>query len=187
MSLTPSNMVPLGSQAHDFNLPTTDGDNISLQDFQGKKALLIMFICNHCPYVIHVKKELINISNDYKDKSVGIIAINSNDPNYDSADSFEAMKKENYPFPYAYDESQFTAKKYGAACTPDFFLYNSKRELVYRGQLDNSRPGNKKELTGKDLRMAIDAVLNDKKVDADQKPSSGCNIKWRPGNQPVYD
>ncbi|MFC1700393.1 thioredoxin family protein [Patescibacteria group bacterium] len=186
MSLTPSTMLPLGTKAPNFNLPTTKGTNISLSDFSDKKALVVMFICNHCPYVIHVKEELIRISSDYKDQSVGFIGINSNDPNHDPTDGFEHMKKENYPFPYAFDETQEVAKEYKAACTPDIFVFDEKRELIYRGQIDDSRPGNAKELTGKDLREALGSILKGKKPLDDQKPSSGCNIKWKPGNEPEY-
>lgn len=186
MSLTPSTMLPLGTKAPNFGLPTTEGKNISLGDFSDKKALVIMFICNHCPYVIHVKEELIRIANDYMDKDVGFIGINSNDPDYESLDSFENMKKENYPFPYAFDETQEIAKEYKAACTPDIYVFDNKRELVYRGQLDDSRPGNGKELNGKDLRGALDTILKSEAPSSDQKPSSGCNIKWKSGNEPDY-
>ncbi|MDC0449073.1 thioredoxin family protein [bacterium] len=179
MSLTPSTMLPLGTKAPKFDLPTTTGENITLNDFQAKKALVVMFICNHCPYVIHIKNQLIKIGNDYQNKSVGIVAINSNDPDYDSSDSFENMKNEGYPFPYAFDKTQEVAKAYSAACTPDIYVFNQNRELVYRGQSDDSRPGNGLPTTGKDLRNAIDAVLNETEVDANQKPSTGCNIKWR--------
>lgn len=182
MSLTLSTMIPLGTKAPDLDLPTTDGKNISLKDFSDKKTLVVMFICNHCPYVIHVKKEIIRIANDYMDKSVGFIGINSNDPNYDISDSFENMKQENYPFPYAFDETQEIAKAYNAVCTPDIYLFDKNRELIYRGQIDDSRPGNGKELTGKDLREALNSVLKGKSVFKDQKPSSGCNIKWKPAN-----
>jgi hypothetical protein len=145
-----------------------------------------MFICNHCPYVIHVKQGLIDIYNDYKDKNVGFVAISSNDPDYETSDSFENMKKEGYPFPYLFDETQEVAKSYGAACTPDIFVYNEQRVLVYRGQLDGSRPGNGVPVTGEDLRAAIDATLTNTKVSQDQKPSTGCNIKWKLGNEPEY-
>ncbi|MFC1622145.1 thioredoxin family protein [Patescibacteria group bacterium] len=179
MSLTPSTIIPLDTKAPDFNLPTTSGKNITIDDFKNNKVLVIMFICNHCPYVIHVKNELVRIGNDYSDKSVGIIGINSNDPDYDSSDSFENMKNEDYPFPYAFDETQEVAKAYKAACTPDIYVFDQERKLVYRGQLDDSRPGNNIPVTGIDLRNAIDAVLEGKEVDLNQKPSSGCGIKWK--------
>jgi peroxiredoxin len=186
MSLTPSTMLSLGTKAPNFNLPTTEDKNISLDDFSNEKILVVMFICNHCPYVIHVKEELISIANDYMDKGVGFIGINSNDPNHDPTDGFEYMKQENYPFPYAYDETQEVAKEYKAACTPDIYVFDEERKLVYRGQIDNSRPGNGKELTGKDLREALDSILEGKLPSPNQKPSSGCNIKWKPGNEPEY-
>lgn len=179
-------MQSLGTKAPDFNLPTTESVDVSLGTFKNKKVLVVMFICNHCPYAIHVKEELVKIANDYKDKGVGFVGINSNDPDYDSQDSFENMKKENYPFPYAFDETQEVAKTYKAACTPDIFVFDEKRELSYRGQVDDSRPGNGKPLTGKDLREALDALLAGHKPESNQKPSSGCNIKWKPDNEPDY-
>jgi len=184
MSLTLSKMIPLGTKAPYFDLPTTEGKNVSLDDLSGKKILVVMFICNHCPYVTHVKEEIIRIANNYNGKGVGFVGINSNDPNYDSQDSFENMKNENYPFPYAFDETQKVAKAYRAMCTPDTYVFDENRELVYRGQTDNSRPGNGKELTGKDLREALDTVLRGEKPNSDQNPSSGCNIKWKPANEP---
>lgn len=184
MSLTPSNMIPLGTKAPDFDLPSADGGNVKLSDFDNKKILVVMFICNHCPYVIHIKDELIKIGEDYMGKEVGIIAINSNDPAYDPSDSFEYMKDEGYPFPYLFDETQEVAHAYKAACTPDIYVFDENRELVYRGQLDSSRPGNNTPVDGTDLRAAISSLIMGQEVNPDQKPSSGCNIKWKPGNQP---
>jgi len=166
------------------------GKNISLSTFKDNKALLVMFICRHCPYVVHIKKELAKLGKDYATKDIGMVAISSNDitthPD-DSPDNLEAMAKQlDFTFPFCYDESQEVAKSYTAACTPDFFLYNEERTLIYRGQLDDSRPDNGKPLTGKDLRAAIDAVLADQAVSDDQKPSIGCNIKWKRGNEPEY-
>ena len=183
MSLTPSVMVPLGTKAPDFNLPAVDGKTYSLADFQDKKVLVVVFMCNHCPYVVHIMDDFIKLVNDYKTTDVAFIGINSNDADTYSDDSFEKMQEYaqdgEYPFVYAYDESQEVAKAYKAACTPDFYVFDSNRNLVYRGQADNSRPGSGKEVTGADLRAAIDAVLEDKPVSPEQKPSTGCNIKWK--------
>ncbi len=191
MALTPSTMLALGTKAPDFTLPdVVSGNSISLATVGGKKALLVMFICRHCPYVVHVKKELARLGNDYGKKDIGIVAISANDAaNYpeDSPENLKQMAKElGFTFPLCYDESQQTAKAYTAACTPDFFLFDAKRTLVYRGQLDDSRPGNGKPLTGSDLRAAIDVVLVDKPVNPKQMPSIGCNIKWKTGNEPAY-
>ena len=191
MALTPSTMTALGSQAPDFSLPDVATDQrVSLSDFSQSSALLMMFICRHCPYVQHVKEELARLGRDYVKKGLGVVAISSNDAkNYpdDAPKGLQAMAVElRFNFPYLYDETQETAKAYGAACTPDFFLYDSDRKLVYRGQLDDSRPGNNKPLSGKDLRAAIDAVLAGKPVSFEQKPSVGCNIKWKQGNEPDY-
>ena len=191
MALTPSTMIALETKAPDFELPDiVSGRKITLASFKGKKALLVMFICRHCPYVQHIKSELSRLNKDYQNKDIGIVAISSNDAaNYpdDSPKSLKEMAKEfEFSFPYCYDETQEVAKAYSAACTPDFFLFNERRELVYRGQLDDSRPENNKPLNGKDLRNAIDAVLAGKPVSKDQKPSIGCNIKWKPGNEPDY-
>ena len=184
MSLTPSTMLALGTPAPDFKLPdVTSGETISLENFKSKKALLVMFICRHCPYVQHVQAELAKIGKDYQEKNLGIVAISANDVvNYpeDAPDKLKEMVQElGFNFPLCYDESQAVAKSYKAACTPDFFLFDGSRKLVYRGQLDDSRPGNGIPVTGKDLRLAIDAVLNDKPVSLNQRPSSGCNIKWK--------
>ena len=191
MVLTPSTMLPLGTQATDFQLPdAVSGKTISLSSFADKKALLVMFICAHCPFVKHVKHELAKLGKDYGDKGLGIVAISANDiANYpnDAPDKLKAMAQElGFNFPFCYDESQEVAKAYKAACTPDFFVFDGDRQLVYRGQLDDSRPSNDKPVTGKDLRSALDAVLAGESVSPEQKPSIGCNIKWKPGNEPAY-
>lgn len=191
MALTPSTMLALGTPAPDFDLPdVVSGQRISLASFAGKKTLLVMFICRHCPYVQHVKAELGQLGQDYARQSVGIVAISANDAkNYpeDAPASLKAFaKEEGLVFPLCYDESQETAQAYTAACTPDFFLFDAQRRLVYRGQLDDSRPGNGKPVTGRDLRAAIDAVLAGTPVNPDQRPSIGCNIKWTPGREPAY-
>lgn len=190
MVLTPSTMLELGTHAPDFALPDTDGKTVSLDDFKDARALLVMFICNHCPFVIHVADELAKLGWDYQAKGVAIVAIGSNNVDSHPQDSPEKMKEEKarrgYSFPYLYDASQSVAKAYTAACTPDFFLFDGKQKLVYRGQLDDSRPNTDIPVTGADLRAAIDAVLSGGSVSEDQKPSMGCNIKWKPGNAPVY-
>jgi thiol-disulfide isomerase/thioredoxin len=191
MALTASTMLSLGTQAPDFHLPdVVSGQTISLSTFAQKKALLVMFICRHCPFVKHIKEELAQLGKDYINKGLGIVAISTNDAkNYpdDAPELLKAMAIElDFNFPFCYDESQETAKAYTAACTPDFFLFDAKQQLVYRGQLDESRPSNGKPVTGADLRAAIDAVLADKPVAGEQKPSIGCNIKWKPGNEPSY-
>lgn len=190
MALTQSTMLQLGTIAPDFNLPDVVTDKgISLETFKDKKALLVMFICRHCPYVQHVKHEIAKIGKDYKDK-IGIVAISSNDPaSYpeDAPESLKEMAEElDFAFPFCFDETQSVAKAYTAACTPDFFLFDKNRKLVYRGQLDDSRPGNNLPTNGYDLRAAIDNVLNDKINDPNQKPSSGCSIKWKIGNEPIF-
>lgn len=191
MAVTPSTMLSLGTLAPNFNLQdVTSGQNITLSHFADKKALLVMFICRHCPYVQHVKKEITKISNDYSQKGLGVVAVSSNDINIYPEDGPESLKEmakeEGFNFPYLFDETQELAKAYTAACTPDIFLFNKERELVYRGQIDDSRPGNNILLTGRDLRSAIDAVLSNREVDQNQKPSTGCSIKWKPGNEPAY-
>jgi len=189
MAKTPSTMVPLGTPAPDFALPDTEGRTISPDTFRDAKGLLVMFICNHCPFVKHVRDELARFGRDYADRGLGIVAISSNDVSTHPDDSPERMAEEKkaagYVFPYCYDESQEVAKAYGAACTPDFFLFDADRRLVYRGQLDDSRPSNGLPVTGADLRAAADAVLAGEPVPAEQKPSIGCNIKWKPGNEPA--
>ena len=190
MALTPSTMLELGTTAPDFSLPDTDGKTVSLKDFSGRKALLVMFICNHCPYVKHLRAGLAALGRDYQEKDIGIVAISSNDINHTSEDSPQKMAEEKrsagYVFPYLYDETQKVAQSYRAACTPDFFLFDKNRRLVYRGQFDDSRPGNQLPVTGKDLRQAIDETLAGKTPSAQQTPSIGCNIKWKPGNEPDY-
>jgi peroxiredoxin len=183
MALTPSTMLPLGTSAPAFSLPDVSGKIVSLADFQNAPALLVMFICNHCPYVKHVRSGLAQLARDYQGKGVAVVAISANDVVSHPDDSPAKMAIEardaGYTFPYLYDESQAVARSYQAACTPDFFLFNREKQLVYRGQLDDSRPGNGVPVTGKDLRAALDAVLAGKPVVADQKPSIGCNIKWK--------
>ena len=191
MALTPSTMLALGTKAPTFTLPdVVSSKMMSLSTFAGKQALLVMFICRHCPYVVHVREELARLGRDYASKDIGIIAISANDAgNYpdDAPEKLRAMAKElGFTFPFCYDESQETAKAYTAACTPDFFLFDASRKLVYRGQLDDSRPGNGKPLNGKDLRAAIDAVLGEAPVSPNQQPSIGCSIKWKPGHEPSY-
>jgi peroxiredoxin len=182
MSLTPSNMVELGSLAPDFSLPNPlTGKTVRRDDFSNANALLVIFMCAHCPYVIHVKPELIQLGKDYSSRTVGIVGISANDPSQYPADAPPKLAKfsRDLPFPLLFDESQEIAKAYDAACTPDFFLFDQQRKLVYRGQLDGSRPGNGIPLSGKDLRAALDAVLSGKPVSPDQKASIGCNIKWK--------
>ena len=190
MALTPSTMLPLGTTAPEFNLPDTNGKTVSLTDFQDKPALLVLFICNHCPYVKHIRAGLAQLARDYLPKRVAIVGINSNDvenyPDDSPARMKEEVKSAGYLFPYLYDETQAVAKAYRAACTPDIYLFDKNRKLVYRGQLDDSRPGNGIPVTGKDLRAALDAVLAGKPVSAKQKASMGCNIKWKAGNEPDY-
>lgn len=182
MARTPSNMLSLGTVAPSFSLPDTDGKTVTSSQFHGQ-PLLVMFICNHCPFVIHVRSQLAAIGKDYRDKGLGIVAINSNDAVAYPDDSPENMKiekqKAGYVFPYLFDATQSVAKAFQAACTPDFYLFDSSHKLVYRGQLDDSRPSNGLPVTGKDLRSALDAVLHNKPVPFEQKPSLGCNIKWK--------
>ena len=183
-------MLPLGTVSPDFKLPDTNGKLVSNADFADKAALLVMFICNHCPFVKHVRTELAKLGRDYAPRGVGIVAINSNDvksyPEDSPAKMAEEAREASYVFPYLFDESQTVAQAYRAACTPDFFLFDKSRKLVYRGQLDDSRPGNGIPVTGKDLRAALDGLFGGKSVAAEQKPSLGCNIKWKPGNEPNY-
>lgn len=190
MAATPSTMLPLGTPAPFFSLPDPAGGMVSLEDFGGAPALLVMFICNHCPFVKHLRGALAELGREYGERGVAVVAINANDAERYPADSPEAMAREKteagYSFPYLYDESQETAKAYAAACTPDFFLFGPDRTLVYRGQFDDSRPGNGLPVTGADLRAALDAVLDGRGPVPEQTPSIGCNIKWRPGNEPAY-
>jgi peroxiredoxin len=187
MAATPSTMADLGQAAPPFALPNVlDGQTVTLDQFAGRKALLVIFLCKHCPYVMHVKPALIQLATDFSRYSLGIVSISSNDVERYPEDDPERLAElaEELPFPILYDESQEVAKAYRAACTPDFFLYDSERRLVYRGQLDDSRPGNNRPLTGRDLRAAISAVLTGSPVSPDQRASVGCSIKWRPGNEP---
>ena len=190
MAMTPSQMLELGTQAPPFELRDADGEVHALDDAAGSQAVLVMFICNHCPFVRHVADELAKIGRDYADTGLSIFAINSNDASTHPADGADKMREESanrgYTFPYLIDESQAVAKAYRAACTPDFFLFDGDRKLVYRGQLDGSRPGNDVPVSGADLRSAIDAVLEGRDVSDVQVPSVGCNIKWKPGNAPDY-
>ena len=190
MVRTASTMLPLGTQAPDFSLPNIDGKQVSLSDFRGKKALVIIFMCNHCPYVKHVAPELTRVSNEYMSKGIGFVGINSNDAVAHPDDSPEMMKTEaamqGYKFPFLHDATQSVAIAYNAACTPDIFVFDSALRLVYRGQLDDSRPKTDKQLTGKDLRSALDSLLVDRPVSSEQRPSIGCNIKWREGAEPEY-
>lgn len=184
MALTESNMLPLGTKAPDFTLPDTVSDQkISLNDIVGESATVVMFLCNHCPYVIHVNPEIVRVTKDYTDKGVSFVGISSNDVENYPADSPDKMKthaaETGYSFPYLYDESQEVAKAYDAACTPDFYVFDSDQKLVYRGRLDASRPGNSNALTGEDLRAALDTVLEGKEITGVQYPSAGCNIKWK--------
>lgn len=184
MARIPSTMIPLGSNAPDFKLPDTiSGDLLSRDALRGEKGTLIMFICNHCPFVIHVNDELVRLGKGYQSKGIRMVAINSNDvENYpdDSPDKMTlTATRLGYTFPYLFDETQEVAKAYDAACTPDFFLYDGDLKLVYRGQLDDSRPGNCIPVTGKDLRKAMDTLIAGKEITQDQKPSMGCNIKWK--------
>lgn len=183
-------MLPLGTQAPDFALrDVVSGKTYTLDSFAGKMALLVMFICRHCPYVVHVQDELARIGRDYADRPLGMVAISSNDPDHYPEDAPERLKEMaqrlGFSFPVLFDDTQGVAKAYKAACTPDFYLFDEQRRLVYRGQLDDSRPGSGKPVTGRDLRAAMDAVLAAAPVATNQKPSIGCSIKWKPGNEPV--
>jgi peroxiredoxin len=186
-----STMLALGTEAPHFALPdVTSGGTVRRSDLDDRKALVVMFICRHCPYVRHVRKGLVDLGRDYRDRDVGIVAISANDPAAYPEDAPESLAEEareaGYTFPYLFDETQEVAKAYTAACTPDFFLFDADRKLAYRGQFDSSRPGDDVPVTGKDIRAAIDAVLADRPVPQDQRPSVGCTIKWRPGNEPSY-
>jgi peroxiredoxin len=184
MARTPSNMLPLMTPAPDFELKDVTRDEFtSLNQVRGDQGTVIFFICNHCPFVIHVNQELVRVASDYMDKGIGFAAISSNDVVNYPDDSPELMKKVaselHYPFPYLYDESQEVARAYDAACTPDIYLFDAELRLVYRGQLDDSRPGNEIPVTGKDLREALDRLLSGQEIPKEQKPSLGCNIKWK--------
>lgn len=190
MVKTASTMLSLGTPAPDFSLPDTQGRTVALSDFANAPALLVIFMCNHCPYVKHVAAALAELTTEYQKRGVAVVGINSNDvehfPDDAPARMVEEVETRGYTFPYLYDESQEVAKAYRAACTPDFYVFDQQRNLVYRGQMDDSRPESGVPLTGKDLRAALDAVLAGRPVPADQKPSLGCNIKWKPGGEPDY-
>ncbi len=190
MALTPSTMLPLGTQAPGFRLRDTDGRIVGLDDFADAPALLVVFLCNHCPYVHHVRHDLARLAKEYQSQGVAVVGINSNDAVNYPEDSPEMMVQEKadigYTFPYLYDETQEVARAYRAACTPDFYVFDKGQKLVYRGQLDGSRPGNAIPVTGKDLRAALDAVLSARPVNDAQRPSMGCNIKWKRGHTPEY-
>ncbi len=190
MAATPSTMLPLGTKAPDFTLLDANGNTVSLDDYPGAPGILVMFICNHCPYVKHIQQELAKFGQEYQDKGLGIIAISANDVDAYPDDHPDRMKDEakraGYTFPYLYDESQEVAKAYRAACTPDFFLFDADHLLVYRGQFDPSRPSNDIAVTGGDLKAAVDALLQGRTISDEQIPSIGCNIKWKPGNEPDY-
>jgi len=185
-----STMMPLGTPAPDFSLPEPGGTVHSLGDFADAPGVLVMFICNHCPYVKHIRAPLAVLCREFQEKGIAVVGINSNDAERYPDDSPEMMCREvvaaGYTFPYLHDETQEVAKAYRAACTPDFFLFDRQQRLVYRGQLDDSRPSNGKPVNGSDLRAAVEAVLAGRPTPVDQKPSAGCNIKWKPGNQPDY-
>ena len=190
MVATASIMLPLGTSAPDFNLPDTKDNMVSLADFKEAPALLVIFMCNHCPFVKHILSNLVELAKEYQQKGIAVVGINSNDVSSFPEDSPAMMTRKadeaGFTFPYLYDESQEVAKAYHAACTPDFFLFDKDRKLVYRGQMDDSRPGNNVPVTGDDLRAAMEAVLKGRKVPVKQKPSMGCNIKWKQGNEPDY-
>ncbi len=188
--LTASTMLPLGTPAPDFRLPDPDGRTVSLDDFRQAPALLVVFMCNHCPYVRHIRTGLAAFAREYQAKGLAIVGINGNDASEYPEDGPRKMAEEitaaGYTFPYLYDETQAVAKAYRAACTPDFFLFDRSRALVYRGQFDDSRPGSGVPVTGKDLRAAADAALAGRATPTKQKSSMGCNIKWKAGNEPEY-
>jgi peroxiredoxin len=190
MVMTASAMVELGTKAPDFSLPDVRDGTVSLSDFDDAKALLVVFMCNHCPFVKHVLNGLLNLAREYQRKEVSVVGISSNDVEAYPEDGPEMMaefaERMGFPFPYLYDATQEVAKSYHAACTPDFFLFDKDRKLAYRGQMDDSRPGGKMSVTGADLRAALDATLAGRAVPGDQRASMGCNIKWKPGNEPDY-
>jgi peroxiredoxin len=190
MAETPSTMLALGTEAPGFRLPDTEGRLVALADFAAEPALLVMFICPHCPFVRHVRTQLAALAREYRPRGLAAVAIMSNDVAQYPQDGIAGMRQEKreagYDFPYLYDETQQVARAYRAACTPDLFLFDAGRRLVYRGQLDGSRPGNSVPVTGVDLRAAVDAVLAGRPVDPKQRASIGCNIKWRPGHEPDY-
>ena len=188
MVRTASTMLPLGSTAPNFSLPDVNGKTVSLDSLPNDLPVLVIFMCNHCPFVIHLRDHLVKFIKEYQDKGISVVAISSNDVEKYPADSPEKMKEDaekyGYTFPYLYDETQEVAKAYRAACTPDFFLFDRHRQLAYRGQYDDSRPKMETPITGADLKAACDAVLSGQNVSAQQRPSIGCNIKWIPGKEP---
>jgi peroxiredoxin len=190
MARTESTMLELGTPAPDFCLPDIRGNSVSLADFADAKGLLVVFMCNHCPYVIHIRDALVAFAREYQPQGLAVVGINSNDAaNYpdDSPEKMvEAAAANGFTFPYLYDEDQAVAKVYRAACTPDFFLFDADKKLFYRGQFDDSRPRNDFPVTGVDLRKAVDTLLKGGEMPQEQKPSLGCNIKWKPGNEPDY-
>ncbi len=190
MAVIASTMLPIGTSAPYFNLPDTQGKPASIDDFTDAGALLVVFMCNHCPFVKHILKDFIKLVKDYQPKGLAVVGISSNAVESFPDDSPQMMtktaKQMGFTFPYLYDENQEVAKKYHAACTPDFFLFDKQRKLVYRGQMDDSRPGNNIPITGADLRAALNAVLTGTQVSKQQKPSMGCSIKWKAGNEPDY-
>lgn len=190
MVLTASTMLPLGAKAPDFSLPDARGRTVRLADFHGAAGLVVVFMCNHCPYVRHVQGQLAAIGRDYMPRGIAMVGINANDSTVYPEDAFEQMAAEadraGYPFPYLHDETQEVAKAYHAACTPDLFVFDRELLLVYRGQLDDARPGRDVPSTGRDLRRALDALLAGAPIPEEQLPSMGCNIKWKPGNAPDY-
>lgn len=190
MALTPSTMLELGSQAPDFSLTdTVSGDTVTLSHY-ANKPLLVAFICNHCPYVKHIADVFTEMANEYVEKGLAVVAISSNDPEHRAEDGPEHMKEEarqrGFRFPYLFDDDQSVAKAYRAACTPDFFLFDAEKNLIYRGQFDDSRPGNDVPVTGQDMKDALNALLAGMPALEEQKPSIGCNIKWKAGNEPDY-
>lgn len=189
MTLTESTMLPLGTPAPGFSLRDTGGSTVRLGDFDDAPALLVAFICNHCPYVKHLQTAFVTLAREYVDRGVGVVAISANDATSHPADGPDRMAAEKsrvgYPFPYLYDESQAVALAYGAVCTPDFFVFDADRRLVYRGRFDASSPGRSEPVTGEDLREALDAVLKGHEPESEQMPSMGCGIKWKPGNAPA--
>jgi len=190
MAVTPSTMLPLGTEAPPFALPDTEGKTVALTDFDRARALLVVFMCNHCPFVKHILDDFVALAKEYQARGAAVVAINSNDVDSYPDDRPDLMAEvargKGFTFPYLYDATQDVARGYRAACTPDFFVFDAERKLVYRGQMDESRPGNGQPVTGADLRAALDAVLEGRPVGKEQKPSMGCNVKWKPGNEPDY-
>ena len=190
MVKTASTMLPLGTSAPDFSLPDAEGKTVSLSDFADAPALVVIFMCNHCPFVKHIAAGLADLARDYQGRGVAVVGINSNDvesfPDDAPPKMADEVKLRGYTFPYLHDQTQEVAKAYRAACTPDFYIFDTDQKLVYRGQMDSSRPGNDVEVTGADLRAALDALLAGQSLPEDQKPSIGCNIKWQAGNEPDY-